>query len=182
MFHYFKWQIHNYWNYKILKNNFLGIQITYFWTQLEWDFFLHPILDTNNNTLYYLWFDNIQQLDIFHKLVKISGIGWKTACYISTSYSLDELNQAISSWDLKFFKQIPWIWPKTAKKIIIEIKDKLSLEDFEKEEQEDKQKESIIRWIVWLGYPKEKVKKILKDYNWDLKDVQSVIKDIIKKL
>lgn len=182
MFHYFKWKIYNYWNYKILKNDFFWVQIIYFWTQIEWNFFLHPVLDTNNNSLYYLWFDDVKQLDIFHKLIKISWIGWKTSCYISTSYSLEELNQAISEWNLKFFKNIPWIWPKTAKKIIIELKDKISLEDFEKDEKEDRQKDTILRWIVWLGYSKDKVKKALEDYNWDLLDVQSVIKDIIKRL
>jgi len=182
MFHYLKWKIHDYGKYKILKNDFFWVQVIYFWTQTEWEFFLQPMLDVKNNSLYYLWFDDIQQLDIFHKLVKISWIGWKTACYISTSYSLLELNQAISQWDLQFFKNIPWIWPKTAKKIIIELKDSFSIEDLEKDEKEDKQKDIILKWIVWLWYPKEKVKIALKEYDWDLSDVQLVIKDIIKRL
>jgi len=182
MLHYFKWKIYNYGNYKILKNDFLWIHIIYFWVKIEWNFFLYPIMDTNNNSFYYFWFDDIKQLNIFNKFIKISWIGWKTACYISTSYNLWEIDNAILKWDLNFFKNIPWIWPKTAKKIIIELKDKISLEELENDEIKDKQKDIILKWVVSLWYSKEKVKKVLKEYDEDLSDVQKVIKDIISKL
>lgn len=182
MLNYLRWKIYNYNSYKILKNDFFGVQITYFWNQKEWDFFLHPVLDTNNNSLYYLWFDDIQQLDIFYKIVKISWIWWKTACYMTTFYPLEKLKKAIWEQDLNFFKTVPWIGSKTAKKIIIELKDKVDIKDFENQEQLNKQKETILKWIVWLWYPKEKVKKELEKYSWDLSDVQLVIKDIIKRL
>lgn len=182
MFHYFSWKIVDYWNYKILKNNFFWIQIIYFWLQREWSFFLHPLLDTKNNTLYYLWFDNIKQLELFYKLVKISWIWWKIACYISTSYSFEEISNAISKWDINFFKNVPGIWPKTAKKILIELKDNFSLEDIENTEKENDKKNIILKWIVSLWYPKTKVEKILNEYKWDLSDIQYVIKNIIKKL
>lgn len=182
MLNYFVWNIVNYWNYQILKNESFWVQITYFGWVKSWEFFLYPVLDSNHNTAYYLAFDDIGQLDIFHKLLKISWIWPKTACFITTSYPISDVKTAIEQADLKFFKSVPWIWPKTAKKIIIELKDKISLSDINEMEKFDTQKQLILSWIVSLGYSKEKVKNALKNYDGDLSDVQNAIKEIISKI
>jgi len=174
MFHYFSWKIVNFKDYKILKNDSFWINIHYSGIQTEWDFFLYPIIDDNRHTMYYLCFDNTQQLDIFHRLTKISGIGAKTWCFIATAYEVEEI--------VKFFTNIPSIWPKTAKKIIIELKDKLSLDELDKIDENEVLRNKIINSISSLGYPKQKVEKILKTYKWDLSNTQQVIKDILKKL
>jgi len=182
MFHYFSWKIVNFKDYKILKNDSFWINIHYSWTQTEWDFFLHPIIDDNHHTVYYLCFDNTSQLDIFHRLTKISGIGAKTWCFISTAYEVEEIKKAIEENNVKFFTNIPSIWPKTAKKIIIELKDKLSLDELDKIDENELLRNKIINSISSLGYPKQKVEKILKTYKWDLSNTQQVIKDILKNL
>lgn len=182
MIHYLNWEIINYWDLKILKNNSFWVKIFYFGTENKWDFFLHPIIDDNHHTIYYFAFDNKQQLEIFLKLTKISGIWWKTWCYIATWYDIETIQKAIKENDIKFFKQIPWIWPKTAKKIIIELKDKISLDEFEKQDENEILKNKIISAISWLWYNKQKIEKVLKTYKWDLKDTQQVMKDILKQL
>ena len=182
MFHYFSWKIVNFQNYKILKNESFWINIYYSWTQTKGNFFLHPVLDDNHHTIYYLWFDNIQQLNIFHRLTKISWIWAKTGCFIATSYPIEEIKSAIDTNNMKFFTNIPSIWPKTAKKIIIELKDKLSLDELDKIEANEVLKNKIISSISSLGYSKQKIEKILKTYKWDLSNTQKVIKDILKKL
>lgn len=182
MLNYFVWSIVSYWSYRILKNDSLWVQVIYHWTQTSGEFFLHLVLDTNHNTSYYLAFDDIWQLDFFHKLLKISWIWPKTACFISTSYTSSEIRNAIEQADLKFFRSVPWIWPKTAKKIIIELKDKISLADIDNMEKLDSHKQRILSWIVSLGYSKEKVKDALKNYDWDLSNVQQSIKDIISNI
>jgi len=182
MFHYFVWSIVNYWNYKILKNELFWINIYYEWSRKTWSFFLYPILDDNHHTIYYLWFDNVQQLNIFNRLIKISGIWAKTWCFISTAYEVEEIKKAIEANNIKFFTNIPWIWPKTAKKIIIELKDKLSLDELDKIDENELLRNKIINSISSLGYSKQKVEKILKTYKWDLSNTQQVIKDILKNL
>jgi len=167
---------------KILKNDFFWVKISYSGYQTEWDFFLYPILDQNHNTIYYLAFDNIRQLDLFNLLVKISWIGPKIANHISTFYDISEVDEAIKNNDVKFFQQISWIGPKTAKKILIELKDKISISDLEKIQEDEKLKNDIIKAVVSLWYNKTKVENFLKDYKWDLNDKQKVIQELIKNV
>ena len=153
-----------------------------FWFKKEWDFFLYPIIDDNHHTLYYLAFDDLKQLNFFTKLIKISGVWVKTACYISTYYPIDDVKKAIDNNDINFFIAVPTIWQKTAKKIILELKDKINLSDLDEIDTQKKEKEKIVNAIVSLWYSKNKVKEILKSYTWDLSDYRRVIKEIISML
>ena len=182
MFHYLKWEIKNFWNIKLLKNEYFWIKISYSGHKTEWDFFLYPILDQNHNTMYYLAFDDEKQLDLFNLLVKISGIWPKIANYISTFYDIEEIDNAIKNNDIKFFQQISWIGPKTAKKILIELKDKISISDLEKIDESEKMKSDIIKAVVSLWYSKTKVESFLKDYKWDFTDKQKVIQELIRSI
>lgn len=182
MLHYFSGKLADYWDFKILKNEFFWINLSYFGLKNEGNFFLYPILDSNHNTLYYLGFDDFQQLSLFYKFIKISGVGPKISCFIVTSNPINEIKKSIENNDVDFFKGISWIGPKTAKKIIIELKDKIDLDDFNDVDSQSKKKDMILKWIVSLWYNKESVKNILKDYDWDLSNMQKVIKDIIKKI
>jgi len=182
VFHYFNWQIVDFSGNKILKNSNFWLKISYSWIKREWDFFLYPLIDQNHSTMYYLAFDSIEQLDLFHLLIKISGIGPKIANFVVTWFSIEDIKNAIENNDVNFFKQIQWIWPKTAKKIIIELKDKIELSDLEQVEELEKIKKDIVKAVVGLGYNKTKVENFLKDYSWDITDKQKVISDILKSL
>ena len=66
-------------------------------------------------------------------LLGVSGIGPKAALGILTAFSADDLRFAVLSEDAKTIAKAPGIGVKTAKKMILELKDKLDLEDaFEK--------------------------------------------------
>jgi len=182
MLHYFNWKIVEFSSYKILKNNSFGVKISYSWKKREWDFFLFPIIDQNHNTIHYLAFDSEKQLNLFELFLKISGIWPKIANYITTMFDIEEIKNAIENTDVKFFKQIPWIWAKTAKKIIIELKDKIEVSDLEKIENEEKIKKEIVKSVVSLWYSKTKIENFLKNYKWDIFNKQQVIQEIIKNL
>jgi len=182
VFHYFVWEIKDFWEFKILKNESFWLKINYSWFQTNWEFFLYPILDQNHSTLYYLAFDDKKQLDLFQVLLKISWIWPKIANYITTAFDIEEINEAIENNDLNFFKKISWIWPKTAKKILIELKDKISISDIQWFEENEKLKNDIIKVVSSLGYSKTKIENFLKNYKWDFSNKQKVIQDIIKAI
>ena len=181
MLHYINWQLTRIYDEVFIKNEVFGIKWVYFGIKSEWEFFLYPFLDTNHNTFYYAIFDNFFQYELFLRLVKISWIWVKTANYLVTKFVLDEIKQAINEADVSFFTQVPGIWPKTAKKILLELKDKLSLEELEKVNQTEELKEKIVRTLVNLGYWRQKVEKILKEYK-NVENVSEVIKEIIGKI
>ncbi len=176
------WKKITLWDFVFIKNEFFWIKWYYFWNKYEGEFILYPFLDTNHNTFYYAIFDNFKQYEIFSKLIKISGVGMKTANYIATFFDLEEIKKAIDNVDIEFFTQITGIWPKTAKKILVELKDKIILEDLDKTQKLSKLKEKIISTLVNLWYSKSKVEKLLKDYTWNLENISEVIQYLIKKL
>lgn len=68
-------------------------------------------------------------LNVFKLLITVNGIGPKAALGILSSISPDDLRFAILSEDVKTISKSPGIGAKTASKMILELKDKLKLED-----------------------------------------------------
>lgn len=74
-------------------------------------------------------FSSKNQLKTFKLLITVSGIGPKVAMGILSTLTVDELNYAILSDDSKTISKAPGIGPKGAKKLILELKDKLDIEE-----------------------------------------------------
>lgn len=68
-------------------------------------------------------------LDIFKLLINVNGIGPKGAQGILSVMSPDELRFAIVSGDAKMIAKAPGIGAKSAQRIILDMRDKISLED-----------------------------------------------------
>lgn len=100
-------------------------------------------------------------LEIFKLLIGVSGIGPKGALGLLSRISPNEFRFAVMSGDAKTIAKAPGIGPKTAQKLIIELKDKLKLEDMFEENPEvdadvshgrsSAEKETIMA-LVALGY------------------------------
>ncbi len=68
-------------------------------------------------------------LDIFKLLINVNGIGPKGGQSILSVMSSDELRFAIMSGDAKMIAKAPGIGSKTAQRIILDLRDKISMED-----------------------------------------------------
>ena len=68
-------------------------------------------------------------LNIFKQLLGVNGIGPKGALAILTVMTPDDLRFAVLGEDAKAIAKAPGIGNKTAQRLILELKDKLSLED-----------------------------------------------------
>jgi len=68
-------------------------------------------------------------LEIFKLLITVSGIGPKGGLSVLSAMSADELRMAVISQDAKAIAKAPGVGTKTAQRIILELKDKISLED-----------------------------------------------------
>ena len=62
----------------------------------------------------------------FRQLIKVSGIGAKTALGILSALSSDELAQAVAQEDVKRLSSVPGIGKKTAERMILELRGKLA--------------------------------------------------------
>lgn len=74
-------------------------------------------------------FLNRQDLQMFRLLLGVSGIGPKAALGILSSMSPDDLRMAVISEDVKAISKAPGIGPKTAKRVILDLKDRIKMED-----------------------------------------------------
>ena len=70
-----------------------------------------------------------QELDMFRMLLSVNGIGAKAALSILSCLRLYDLRLAIIAEDVKAIAKAPGIGPKTAKRVILDLKDKLKAED-----------------------------------------------------
>lgn len=89
---------------------------------------------------------------IFRLLIGVSGIGPKGAVGILSALSVDDLRFAVLAEDEKTISKAPGIGTKTAKKMILELKDKFRLEDaFEQKllrAEKEEQGENLYRQVV----------------------------------
>ncbi len=90
---------------------------------------IHTYLNVKEDDLQLFGFLNREDLDLFQQLITVSGIGPKGALGILSAMSADDLRMAVLSNDVKAIAAAPGIGKKTAEKLILELKDKLSMED-----------------------------------------------------
>lgn len=75
-------------------------------------------------------FLNRQDLQMFKQLISVNGIGPKGALGVLSALSPDDLRKAIVSGDAKAISKAPGVGAKTAQRIILDLKDKINLEEF----------------------------------------------------
>jgi len=79
-------------------------------------------ISENNQSLY--GFSNSIEKDMFLMLISVSGIGPKTGINLLSSVSADEFKRRLIAGEVELLSSLPGIGPKTARRIIVELKDK----------------------------------------------------------
>lgn len=69
------------------------------------------------------------ELDLFKKLITVNGIGPKGGLAILSVMTADDLRFAILSGNIKMIATAPGIGKKTAERVVLDLKDKVSIED-----------------------------------------------------
>lgn len=135
-----------------------------------------------------------EDVRIFKMLIRVSGIGPKGALSILSVLSTDDLRFAILGDDAKAIAKAPGVGAKTAQRVIIELKDKLSLEDaFEQKLANQAQKAELnpavgvkneaILALTSLGYSQSEALKVLQGIEISPDDqVEDVLKMALKQM
>ena len=101
----------------------------------------------------------------FRQLVKVSGIGAKTALGILSAMNADELAQAVAEEDVKRLSSAPGIGKKTAERMILELRGKLVAENggglFAPAAVAD-ESEDVVHTLLALGYNEREAKAAVK--------------------
>ena len=104
-------------------------------------------------------FNTQEELKMFELLISVSGVGAKTALTMLTVCEPSEFALAVISEDIKTLTTIPGIGPKSAKRIILELKDKI------KKEQQIEELTNASKGIKQNTQTNIKVKQAIQDDN-----------------
>ena len=122
----------------ILENNGIGFEIfmpsgALAQIRIGKDYKIHTYFHVKEDDMQLYGFFTKDDLQVFRLLLQVNGIGPKGALGVLSGLTADELRFAVLSDDIKTISRAPGIGKKTAQKLILELKDKLSLQDaFEK--------------------------------------------------
>ena len=133
-------------------------------------------------------------LDIFKKLITVSGIGPKGALAILSVMDADSVRFAIMSGDTKAISRAPGIGARTAQRLILDLKDKIKIDDtlisIEIDSQmnggmeaDTSQKREAVEALVSLGYGRAEALKAVNAIE-DIENMNSgaVFKAALKKM
>ena len=129
-------------------------------------------LNVREDLLELYGFVNRLERQTFLLLISISGIGPKLALTILSGISTDNLKDSIIAGDVPSLTRIPGVGSKTAKRIIIELKEKfITIDSDQLGIAEDKQISNLFRDVfnalVALGYKENHAKKICAELEKD---------------
>jgi len=129
-----------------------------------------------------------EERELFRQLISVSGVGVSTARIILSSLSPHEICRAIAEGNSPLLQSIKGIGTKTAQRIIIDLKDKLSRELLPQEKvgfMHNTKKEEALSGLIILGFPKMVAEraliKIIESEGTGL-SVEQLIKQALKIL
>jgi holliday junction DNA helicase RuvA len=90
------------------------------------DVFLHSELISREDSLSLYGFSSEEERDLFRLLITVSGVGPKVAIATLSGGSSRDLLRAIAAGDAKRFQAVPGIGKRTAERIIVELREKVT--------------------------------------------------------
>ena len=154
---------------------------------------IHTYLYIREDAMMLYGFLTRDDLDMFKMLITVSGIGPKGGLGILSTLSTDDLRFAVLSDDAKAIAKAPGRGAKTAQRVIIDLKDKMSLEEaFEKKlehttnkvlPENNSIKNDAVLALNALGYSStESLKAVSKVEITEDMDVEDVLKAALKHM
>lgn len=154
---------------------------------------IHTYLNVREDAMQLFGFLTRDDLEVFKLVIGVSGIGPKGGLNILSQLSPDDLRFAVMAGDVKAISAAPGIGKKTAEKLIIELKDKLSIEDVLTHAAEGSAAAAVpvnnggiqseaVQALVALGYGSTESLRAVKQVELDNPTVEDVLKEALKKM
>jgi len=124
------------------------------------------------------------ELNFFKKLISVSGVGPKSALTIMSLASVSDLQKAIIHEDASLLTKVSGIGEKTAKRLIIELKNKLEAGDISESAAKNSTvgDSQAIDGLIGLGYSAKEAREALRTVDKNINNVKDRIKAALKSL
>lgn len=176
----------------IIDNNGIGYDIFMPQSSLELigpgeELKIYTYLNVKEDAMQIYGFLSKEELNLFKKLIGVSGVGPKGGLSIITACPGDSLQMAIISGDAKAISKAQGIGAKTAQRIIIELKDKIDLEEviFTNSGEavaDTGVKSDAIEALIALGYSRTSAFNAVNKVDKITDDVEELLKLALKNI
>lgn len=139
-------------------------------------------------------FLSMEELDIFNKLISVSGVGPKSALSLLSSMEPSKITLAIITDDITALSRGQGIGKKTAQRIVLELKDKIDALEYSNNfvglsdinisniKNIDSEKQDAIDALLSLGFGRSEVIKAVTEIDGATSTSSEIIKTALKKL
>ena len=158
---------------------------------------IHTYLNIREDAMQLFGFLTKEDLNVFRLLIGVNGIGPKAGLNILSCLPPDELRFQVLSRDAKAISATPGIGKKTAEKLILELKDKLNIEDMLEHAAHGGDSEDLasgtdtasntmqaeaVQALTALGYGSAESLRAVKKSSPECSSVEDILKEALKFL
>ena len=155
---------------------------------------VHTYYKVREDDISIFGFNTLEELKMFELLIGVSGVGAKTALAMLAVCEPSEFALAVISEDIKTLTSIPGIGPKSAKRIVLELKDKIKTEQeveaiqneinknnktsnaIQKAIKNNNKVDESIAALQVLGYNKKEIEKVFGKLEIEELSIEELIK------
>jgi Holliday junction DNA helicase RuvA len=112
--------------------------------------------------------------EAFKQLLKISGIGARTALAVLSGMTVEELRQAVAAQDSARLTRVPGIGKKTAERLLLELRDKLEPGPAAPAGSPQSMRSDALNALVSLGYNEKEAAAALAKLAADLSTAEAI--------
>ena len=175
-------------DYLIIDNNNIGYYINTSFSTLEKlnekeEAAILTYMHIREDILALYGFLTSDEIELFKKLITVNGIGPRAGLSVLSTYNANTVKEIILMEDTVRLSKVPGVGKKTASKIILELKDKVTLEDLQgsniviSSEMSD-----VAEALTALGFGYAEVKKTLAGMDLAGKSENDIIKEALKNM
>lgn len=147
--------------------------------------FIHTQFIVREDVQILYGFNSKEERQIFNQLISVSGIGPNTAMIMLSSLTPEEVISAIQSEDVKTIQSVKGIGLKTAQRVIVDLKDKMSKIEIASENifnNNNTNRFDAFTALSSLGFDKKAIDKALDKITTGTESVEELIKGALKIL
>lgn len=163
--------------YKIFVN---PLKLDNYEVDNEVEILTHLIVREDKQDLY--GFETIEERQMFILALSVSGIGPKSALQLLSLGNVGEIQNAILSEDVAYISKVNGVGKKTAQRLILELKSKISSLEFVGSfgKRESNNLDEVVQALISMGYKNQQAREAIKDLD-KTKSSEELLKEALKK-